>query len=58
MDQIFCIRQIVEVVNIWLIIPPTQNDLKQGDDLSPFLLNFALEYVIIACEIWVSLVYV
>jgi hypothetical protein len=25
---------------------PVQNDLKQGDDLSPLLLNFALEYTI------------
>jgi hypothetical protein len=25
---------------------PIQNDLKQGDDLSPLLSNFALEYAI------------
>jgi Reverse transcriptase (RNA-dependent DNA polymerase). len=25
---------------------PIENDLKQGDSLSPLLFNFALEYVI------------
>ena len=25
---------------------PIRNDLKQGDDLSPLLFNFALEYAI------------
>jgi retron-type reverse transcriptase len=35
-------------VNICLIVDifPIQNGLKQGDDLSPLLFNFSLEYAI------------
>jgi hypothetical protein len=29
---------------------PVQNDLKQGDALSPLLFNFALEYAIGRCR--------
>jgi hypothetical protein len=35
----------VQMVNIYLDIFPIKNVLKQGDSLSPLLLNFAAVYV-------------
>jgi hypothetical protein len=34
------------IIVLYCIISPIQNDLKQGDVLSPLLFNFALDYAI------------
>jgi hypothetical protein len=36
----------VRISKYWSANSPTQNGLKQGDDLLPLLFNFALEYAI------------
>jgi hypothetical protein len=44
-----CLNESYSKVRIGKLLPdkfPVQNGMKQGDALSPLLLNFALEYVI------------